>query len=459
MSDATTLWGAGAPLDELLDRHTVGEDRELDRALLRWDVLGSMAHARGLEEAGVLSPQERGQLHRALAEALDAVASGELTVGPQDEDAHSALEAWLVERLGELGLRIHAGRSRNDQVQVDLRLLVKDRLVAIADRTAAAAGALLDLAGRHERSLMPGYTHLRRAMPSTVGLWAAGHADALLESLETLESGWAAADRCPLGSGAGYGVPLPLPRELVAELLGFSGIQHTVTAVQQSRGKLEVTVLHSLWPLAHDLGKLAWDVVLFSAGEYGFLRIPEALATGSSIMPHKKNPDLFELTRARAAAFDGMVAEAMAVTGKLPGGYHRDLQLTKGPLLRGLESVGEMLELAAWAVPQLEVDEERCRAAVGGELLATDEVFARVRQGVPFRTAYRQVAAEVAAPGWQPPDVDTEAILVARSSTGAAGNLGLPALGQRLEKLRERWRERGAAFRRRLEALVEGDPA
>jgi len=306
---------------------------------------------------------------------------------------------------------------------------------------------------------MPGYTHLRRAMPSTVGLWAAGHAESLLDSLEALEAAWTAADRCPLGSGAGYGVPLPLPRELVAELLGFARIQHTVTAVQHARGKLEATVLQALWPLSYDLGKLAWDVVLFSAEEYGFLRLPESLATGSSIMPHKKNPDLFELTRARAASFDGIVAEAMAVAGGLPGGYHRDLQLAKGPLLRGLETVEGMLELTAWAVPQLEVDGERCRGAVGGDLLATDEVFARVRAGVPFRTAYREVAAEVTAPGWRPPDVDTGAILVARSSTGAAGNLRAGTLRERLGSSRSLWEARRSAFRSRLEELAEGGGA
>ena len=454
----TTLWGSGTPMDERLDRYTVGDDRILDRALIRWDILGSMAHARGLEEAGVLTADERRTLHRALAEALEAAASGGLTVSERDEDVHSALEAYLVDRVGELGLKIHAGRSRNDQVQVDLRLLVKDRLVETARLAAAAAEALLDLASRHRETPLPGYTHLRRAMPSTVGLWAAGYADSLLESLDVLEAAWETADRCPLGSGAGYGVPLPLPRELVAELLGFSRIQHTVTAAQLARGKLEATVLLCLWPLVHDLGRLAWDVVLYSADEFGFLRIPPALATGSSIMPHKKNPDLFELTRARAAAFQGFLAGAMAVTGGLPGGYHRDLQLTKGPLLRGLESAADMLELTAWAVPRLQVDEERCRRAVGGELLVTDEVFARVRRGVPFRTAYREVAEQVAS-GWSPPPLDTASLLVARSSTGAAGNLGLPELRRRLAVSSDLWERRGAEFRDRLEDLVAGgDP-
>jgi len=450
-----TLWGSGGPIDEVLAAFTVGEDRSLDLELLPWDILGSMAHAHGLAAAGVLSEPERRKLHAALVSALDDAAEGRLKIEPGEEDAHSAVERHLTERLGDLGRKIHAGRSRNDQVQVGLRLLIKDRLHGLAEGAGAVARVLLDLAGRHRDVLLPGYTHMRRAMPSTVGLWAAGLADSMLDSLALLEGSWTLADACPLGSGAGYGVPLAYPRETVAGLLGFARIQHAVTAVQPARGKLESVVLQSLWPLVYDLGKLAWDVILFSSEDLGFFRLPESLTTGSSIMPQKKNPDLFELIRARAAAFDGTMMEVMAVSGKLPGGYHRDLQLTKGPLLRGVISVAEMLEITAWSVPRLEVDRARCRAAVGGDLLATDAVFARVREGVPFRTAYREVAARV-ADGVAPPELDTREILVARSSTGNAGNPGLGKLRRRLAGTLRRWNGRAAAFRRRLEALVEG---
>ncbi len=303
--------------------------------------------------------------------------------------------------------------------------------------------------------LWPGYTHMRRAMPSTVGLWAAGAADSVLDSLGSLETAFTAADACPLGSAAGYGVPLGLPRERVARLLGFGRVQHTVTAAQAARGKLETTVLLALWPLVHDIGKLSWDVILFSMEELGYLVLPAELTTGSSIMPQKKNPDLFELTRARAAAFDGLIAQSMAVAGKLPGGYHRDLQLTKGPLIRGLGCVREMLDMVAWAVPKLEVDRRRCEAAVTGDLLATDAVFAGVRRGVPFRRAYREVAAAVAA-SEAPPPLDSEAILVARSSTGNAGNLGLDTLRRRLRNIARRWQARQGAFRKTLDELVKG---
>jgi len=453
-----TLWGSGRPLGELLDAYTVGEDRTLDLALLSWDILGSMAHAHGLVEAGVLCEAERQELHDVLVQALEDAASGELAVGPEEEDVHTAVERYLTDRLGDLGRKIHAGRSRNDQVLVDLRLFVKDRLLGVVDRAAAVVRALLDLAARHRDVLLPGYTHLRRAMPSTVGLWAAGHADSILDSLSVLEGAWSLADACPLGSGAGYGVPLLYPRELVSRLLGFGRVQHVVTAVQPGRGKLEGVALQSLWPLVRDLGTFSWDVILFSMDELGYLHLPESLTTGSSIMPQKKNPDLFELTRARAASFDGIVVETMAVAGKLPGGYHRDLQLTKGPLMRGLASVEEMLEIIAWAVPQLEVDRARCRAAVGGELLATDAVFERVRAGVPFRTAYREVAARVAE-GLGPAALDRKEILVARSSTGNAGNLGLSKLRRRLAGHVRRWNARATGFRGRLEALADGREA
>jgi len=451
-----TLWGAGRPLDELLDAYTVGEDRELDGELLPWDILGSMAHAAGLVEADVLSAEEAARLHGALVQALEDSAKGVLVVGPGDEDVHSAVERYLTERLGDLGRKIHAGRSRNDQVQVDLRLHIKDRLFELAGNASATARALLDFAGRHRDVLWPGYTHMRRAMPSTVGLWAAGAADSIMESMTGSEAAFATADACPLGSGAGYGVPLELPRERVARLLGFARIQHTVTAAQSARGKLEATVLQSLWPLVYDMGKLSWDVIWFSMDEMGYLRLPAELTTGSSIMPQKKNPDVFELTRARCAAFDGLVVQAMAVSGKLPGGYHRDLQLTKSPLMRGLSSVVEMVEMMGWAVPQLEVDRQRCERAVGGDLLATDAVFAGVRRGVPFRTAYREVAARVTA-GEEPPSLDREEILVARSSTGNAGNLGLGSLRRRLRTVARRWEARRRVFRERLGRLAAGE--
>ena len=449
-----TLWGGGRPVDAEVAGFTVGDDREWDRRLMAWDILGTAAHIDGLAAAGVLSSDEREQLRSVLRDAFTAEGRGELTVSDDDEDVHTALETWLVARLGALGEKVHCGRSRNDQVIVDLRLYMKDHLLAVMDRTLDAAAALLAFARGHQNVLLPGYTHQRRAMPSTLGLWAGGLAEALLDDLGPVGAALDLTDRSPLGSAAGYGVPLPLDRELVARRLGFASVQRNVTAVQASRGKLEATVLAALWTVGFDLSKLAWDVILWSSEEYGFLVLPEELSTGSSIMPHKRNPDPFELLRGRAGVLEGLVVEVMSVAGRLPSGYHRDLQLTKGPVMRGLEIVDEMLAMVASAVPRLGVDRDACRAAVCGDLLATDEVFRRVRTGVPFRAAYREVADEVRA-GAPVPSLDGAQILAARTSTGGAGAPALVAAGADLRRWRRRVSRRRSAFAEALQRLLE----
>lgn len=426
-----TLWGGPARLDVELDRYTVGEDRELDQRLVVWDVIGTMGHVVGLASIGVLSAAERRRLLAALRRALDEARAGRLNVTEQDEDVHTTVEKYLTKRLGKLGGKVHTGRSRNDQVLVDLRLWMKDRLLQLSDSVLDCAAALAGWARRHERVLWPGYTHGRRAMPSTAGLWAGGFAEALLDDMVAVDAVWTLVDRSPLGSAAGYGVPLPLDRELVARTLGFASVQQNVTAVQSSRGKLETMALSAAWSVAFDLGKLAWDVILFSAPEYGFLVLPPGLATGSSIMPHKKNPDVFELTRAKASFVEGLVAQSMALSGKLPSGYHRDLQLIKSPLMRGLDETLAMARMTTRAVDGLAVDREGCARAVSGDLLATDEVFRKVRSGVPFREAYRETAAEAArGSGWASPRA--EELLAARIHSGGAGRPGLARLGRRI---------------------------
>jgi argininosuccinate lyase len=448
---STTLWGGR--LAPEVAAYTAGDDRAWDRQLVEWDIIGTLAHADGLAAIGLLTAVELGALRDALARALADARRGAFTVGDEDEDVHSALERRLVGELGELGEKVHAGRSRNDQVLVDLRLHAKDRLLAVSDRLLDAAAALAALARRHRTVLWPGYTHQRRAMPSSVGLWAAGFAEALLDDLEPLHAVLRLVDRSPLGSAAGFGVPLPLDRALVARRLGFASVQNNVTAVQASRGKLEVAVLAALWQIGYDLAKLAWDVILFSSDELGFLVLPSELATGSSIMPHKRNPDVFELTRARSGVLEGCLHEAMAVAGKLPSGYHRDLQLTKGPLLRGLATAEEMLAMIAWAVPRLGVDRAACAAAVSGDLLSTDEVFRRLGEGEPFRVAYRAVAAQVRS-GQMPPELSAAQVLASRTHAGGAGNLGLAALGRAIRHERRTVERQRQAFTTAVAVLV-----
>ena len=302
------------------------------------------------------------------------------------------MEFWLTKHFGDVGERLHAGRSRNDQVAVDLRLLVKDNVLALHGLITGLADALLAFAVQHRRVLWPGYTHQRAAMPSSAGLWAAGHAAGLADAADAIAGIWPRIDRSPLGSAAGYGAPLPLAREAAARALGFAGLDDPVTVTQNGRGQLEAAVLFWCIEAAHHCAKLSSDVILFTADEFGWLVLPDALSTGSSIMPQKRNPDLFELTRARAAALDGDFATLLALRAKLTSGYHRDFQFVKAPLFRGLDRTREMLAMLSAAVPRLGVDAANGRAAVHGGILATDEVMARVRAGVPFRRAYRDVA-------------------------------------------------------------------
>jgi argininosuccinate lyase len=429
--------------------YTSGDDRPWDARLLRWDVLGSLGHIETLRASGLLTPREHARLRKGLRAALVEIDAGRLRVGPTQEDVHTAVEDWLTRRLPGIGERLHTGRSRNDQVATDLRLLLKDRLLALHAGALDLAEALLAFASRHRSVLWPGYTHQRRAMPSSVGLWAGAYAEGVLDTAEALTGLWPVVDRSPLGSAAGYGVPLPLKREVAARALGFAGLDRNVATVQGGRGKVEAAALFWCTQLGHELGRLSQDVILFSAEEYGYLVLPPELATGSSIMPHKRNPDLFELTRAHTAALEGDLVSLLQIKGKLAGGYQRDFQLLKEPLMRGLERTAAMLAIVADALPRLEVDRGRAAAALTGGALATDEVMRRVEQGRPFRTAYREVAAELAA-GERFPAPSAARLVARRSSTGGVGNLGLALVRARLRRGRT-W---GGRERRRFERAL-----
>jgi argininosuccinate lyase len=449
MTRSDTLWSPGSAPDAQMLAYTVADDREVDGRLLRWDVIGSLGHAASLRAGRIITPREHATMRRALLAALRAIDAGELQIGPEHEDGHSAVELWLTRRHGDIGERLHAGRSRNDQVATDLRLYLKDEVLTLHARMTGLAEALLAFAAEHRRVLWPGYTHQRIAMPSSAGLWAAAYAEGLLDAADAVLGFWARLDRSPLGSAAGYGVPLPLVREVSAKALGFAGVEQVVTSVQGSRGQLEAAALFWCSEAAHHAAKLSADVILFSADEFGWLVLPHELSTGSSIMPQKRNPDLFELTRARAAALEGDLAAIMALKGRLPGGYHRDFQFLKSPLMRGLQRTHEMLAMLATAIPRLGVDAARGRAALTGEVLATDEVMRRVRAGMPFRRAYREVAAEVKR-GVPMPTLSAESLIAARRSTGGIGNLPLVALRTRLRSAR-RWQ---AAERRRFDRAI-----
>ncbi len=444
-----TLWSPGASPDAMMLAYTVGDDREVDTRLLHWDVLGSLGHLAALHGGGFVSALEPARRRAALRAALRAVDDGSLRITAAHEDGHSAVEFWLTRHHGDAGERIHAGRSRNDQVTVDLRLFLKDAALSLHCGMVDVAEALLAFARTHRRVVWPGYTHQRIAMPSSAAAWAAGYAEQLLDAAEAIAGPWPRLDRSPLGSAAGYGAPLPLDREAAARALGFNGLDLIVTGVQASRGQLEAAVLAWCVDAAHPLMRLSGDAILFSSDEFGWLVLPDALSTGSSIMPQKRNPDLFELTRARAAALAGDLGTVLQLKAGLPGGYHRDFQLLKAPVIRGTDRLREMLAMVGATIPRLGVDAARARAALRNEVFATDEAMRQVRAGVPFRRAYREVAAGVKR-GDRVPEPSTAELLAARRSTGNLGNLPLVALAKRCSAQR-RWNVRE---RRRFDAAM-----
>ena len=395
------LWDKGQPLDALVEAYTVGDDPVLDQRLLPYDVQASKAQARMLQSIGILDESELEALLGALDEALVAWEAGDFEITLAQEDVHTALEQFLVDRVGEAGKKIHTGRSRNDQVLVDLRLWQRDAATAAQEALDAAVTAFEAFAAQHEDVGLPGYTHLQRAMPSTVGRWARAYATLLRQDRHLLDAALSMAADSPLGSAAGYGVPdvLGLDRELTSSELGFRGPldppapgdRRRVREAQLGRGKVEAALLFALSQIATSLGRWAWDVCLYVSAEFGFFALPTAFTTGSSIMPQKRNPDVLELTRGKAAVVRAALAEVQGIAGSLPGGYHRDMQLLKRPLFHGTDTALAMLAVAARVMGGLTVDPERCAAAMTPELFATEEAYELVRQGVPFREAYRRI--------------------------------------------------------------------
>jgi argininosuccinate lyase len=388
----TRLWDKGEPLDERVLRYTAGEDHRLDERLVAYEVRASIAHAEMLQAQGLLAAGDLAAIQRGLLDLAASHAAGEWRIELAEEDAQTALEERLASRIGEAARRVHLGRSRNDQVLTALRLYLRDAVASLVAGAEAVATALDALAAREAATPLPGYTHSQPAMPSSVPLWAAGWAASLRDDaagIATLERRLAG---CPLGSAAGYGVPLlPLDRAATASKLGFAGPQEPVTAVQISRGKAEAQLLFELALLMGDLGRLAADLVLFAMAELGYVELARELTTGSSIMPQKKNPDVFELVRGRSATAQACLHEALAITAKLPSGYHRDLQLLKAPLFRGIDLAEETCAVMAHALAGVRFRADRIR--LDPSLFATEEAYRLVLdEGIPFREAYRRVA-------------------------------------------------------------------
>lgn len=431
------LWDKGGAPDAEMMRYTARDDWRLDQRLLAYDLRATLAHVRGLRRIAVLSEEEREVLERELSALYAKNEQGELNLTDADEDGHSAIEAALVAALGDAGKKVHTGRSRNDQVLVAMRLYERDALDDLADSARSGAMELLDLARRESMTPMPGYTHLQRAVPSSVGLWAASFAENLADALDVIRAARGLVGYSPLGAAAGYGVNLPLDREGVARELGFSGITVSPLGSQTSRGMVEAAVLGAAWQVSAVLRRLAWDLSIFTTSEFGFVKLPEAFTTGSSIMPQKRNPDVVELMRAACSVVQGALMEVMGIVA-LPSGYHRDLQLTKAPTLRGLDEALAAARLLPRLITGLTFDKARMEAAITPECFATDRAVELAASGVPFREAYRRVAdelsagAEVALPEEKAKERVFDS-LMRRVSPGAPGDLRLGQIAARLE--------------------------
>jgi argininosuccinate lyase len=391
----TRLWDKGTSLDAQVLKYTAGDDHVLDNRLVRYDIRASIAHAEMLGEQGLLSPQDLAAIRDALTAIGEAHASGQWQISLEDEDCQTAIENLLTARIGAAGGRLHAGRSRNDQVLAALRLYMRDAAETLSQGAASVADALDALASRQGEQELPGYTHMQQAMPSSVALWASGFAAELRDDAEGLRLTQRRIGKNPLGSAAGFGTPnLDISREATRRRLDFAVTQEPVTAVQLSRGKAEAQLLFEITLLTQDLGRLAADLLLFYSQEFSFVSLPAAFTTGSSIMPQKRNPDVFELMRGRSAVAQAALNEVLGVTQKLTSGYHRDLQLIKAPLFRGIDSCLQTLEILPSALSGVRFRPENIRldpaihaAAAANALVA--------REGIPFREAYRQVAAKL----------------------------------------------------------------
>jgi argininosuccinate lyase len=391
----TRLWDKGAPLDAQVLEYTAGEDHALDDRLVAYDVRGSIAHAEMLHSVGLLSDADLKSLKSELEEIAASHARGEWRVTLDQEDGQTALESLLTQRLGAAGARIHLGRSRNDQVLTALRLYLRDAVEQLSAGAVSVADALGSLAERQGGVALPGYTHLQQAMPSSVALWAGGFAAEIRDDAEGLRHAHRRIGKSPLGSAAGYGTPgLPLRRDITRARLGFAEVQEPVTAVQLSRGKAEAQVLFEVTLLMQDMGRLAADLILFYTQEFAYVELPGEFTTGSSIMPQKRNPDVFELIRGRSATALACLVEALSICSRLPSGYHRDLQLIKAPLFRGIDLCQQTLGILPAALAGIRFLPEKIRLDPSSH--AAERAYALVvSEGIPFRDAYLRIAREL----------------------------------------------------------------
>ena len=394
---AQKLWEKNVQVDHEVDVFTVGKDREMDLYLAKYDVLGSMAHISMLESIGLLSSSELKVLLAELKHIYEVADRGEFVIEEGIEDVHSQVELMLTRQLGDMGKKIHSGRSRNDQVLLDLKLFTRAKIQQIVKSAEKLFQVLLEQSDRYKHVLMPGYTHLQIAMPSSFGLWFGAYAESLVDDLRLMEAAYRICNRNPLGSAAGYGSSFPLNRQMTTDLLGFDSLDYNVVYAQMGRGKMERTVAFAMAGIAATLSKLAFDACLFNSQNFGFIKLPDQFTTGSSIMPHKKNPDVFELTRAKCNKIQGLPTQITLICNNLPSGYFRDLQIIKEVFLPAFDELNDCLTMVTHMMREIKVNEHILDDDKYALVFSVEEVNKRVLNGVPFRDAYKQVGLEIEA--------------------------------------------------------------
>ena len=399
---ADKLWTKNVQMTSEIEKFTVGKDREMDMYLAKYDVLGSMAHITMLESIGLLTADELNILLHELGHIYESAENGQFVIEEGVEDVHSQVELMLTRKLGDVGKKIHSGRSRNDQVLVDLKLFIRDRLKEIASLVVSLFEELIAQSENYKNVLLPGYTHLQVAMPSSFGLWFGAYAESLVDDMQYLLAAWKMTNRNPLGSAAGYGSSFPLGRQKTTDLLGFDSMDYNVVYAQMGRGKTERNVAFSMATIAGTISKLAFDACMFNSQNFGFVKLPDNCTTGSSIMPHKKNPDVFELTRAKCNKIQALPSTITMIMNNLPSGYFRDLQIIKEVFLPAFDDLKDCLQMTAYIINRMKVNEHILDNPIYDNMFSVEEVSRLAREGMPFRDAYKKVGLDIEAGNFTP---------------------------------------------------------
>jgi len=425
------IWEKDINVDEEVEKFTIGNDPLFDMDLAPYDVLGSLAHAKMLHKVGLLSSEELKSMQKSLKEIYGQIQSGTFKIEGHMEDVHSQVEWMLTKELGDVGKKIHAGRSRNDQVLVDLRLMFRDDIKDLVDSQSSLFELLMSLAEKHKQDLLPGYTHLQAAMPSSFGLWFSAYAENLIDDLRLWRATFDMINQNPLGSGAGYGTSLPLDRTMTTLLLGFANLDYNVVHAQMGRGRSELFLSFALAATANTLSKMAMDICLYNSQNFGFIKLADSFTTGSSIMPHKKNPDVFELVRAKCNTIGQLPGTIAGAFGFLPSGYHRDFQLLKEHIFPAIKEMKSCLQIVTLALNNITIKQDILSDSKYDLIFSVESVNNLVNQGIPFRDAYKQLARQI-ADGSYKPDQDLN-----HTHEGSIGNLCLSEINAKYQSVHE----------------------